>query len=186
MNQPTSRSNDSSSNGQASSTRRWRDAAQSQLDTGHWHSRVAITFTLKQAVERDGLLFWLTPEICTEEFRRFMQRLNRRVYGNANRRYGKRLRVVDVVEKDEGGRWHIHAVIELPSGMTKRQFREAINQCWLGWNARTMNVWAYQQNKIKFDADAGWERYLLKLRQKAGHEAWPDCIDWYSLYNPGC
>lgn len=70
--------------------------------------------------------------------------------------------------------------------MAKTKFRKAIEGCWVGKNVKTMNVWAHQNMKIKFEADAGWDRYLLKLRQKSGHEAWSDCIDWYSLHNPGC
>src|SRR5208282_5946263 len=65
---------------------------------------------------------------CREAFRHFMNLLNRAVYGAAFRRYGKRLRVLPVLEKGEvraralrswhggtSGRWHIHCAIELPS-----------------------------------------------------------------------
>ena len=57
-----------------------------------------------------------------------MSLLNRAVYGAAFRRYGKRVRVLPVLEKGEvharalrswergtSGRWHIHCAIELPS-----------------------------------------------------------------------
>ena len=65
---------------------------------------------------------------CGQAFRHFMNLLNKGVYGSAFRRYGKRLRVLPVLEKGEvrarslrpcergtSGRWHIHCAIELPS-----------------------------------------------------------------------
>ena len=161
-----------------------REHLQANFDTKHWRGKVLITLTLKQAAEIDKTWVYLTHEICTREFQRFIKRLNRSVYGNANRRYGKRLRVLDVVEKDKHGRWHIHAAIEPPEKMTDFQFRQAIKKCWVGWDEKTKNIWAYRETKITFGADEGAVVYLLKFRQKSGLEAWSDSIDWYSFYNP--
>ena len=161
-----------------------REQVQAFVDTKHWRAKILITLTLKQAVEIDKTWVKLTHDICTREFCRFMKRLNRYVYGNANRYYGKRLRVLDVVEKDKHGRRHIHAVIEPPEQMTDFQFRQAIKKCWVGKNEKSKNIWAYRETDIKFDADEGAVKYLLKFRQKSDLEAWSDSIDWYSYYNP--
>ena len=62
---------------------------------------------------------------CKRAFRLFINRLNQAVYGNAVRRYNKRLRVLPVLERGEvrsralrpcergnSGRWHIHCAID--------------------------------------------------------------------------
>jgi hypothetical protein len=161
-----------------------REHVQALFNTKHWRSRVALTFTLKQAVEIDKTWVKLTHDICTREFQRFMKRLNRSVYANVNRYGGKRLLVLDVIEKDKHGRWHIHAAIEPPEKMTDFQFGQTIKKCWLGWNEKTKNIWAYRETDIKFGANEGWIEYMLKAAQKSGLDSWSDCIDWYSLYNP--
>ena len=161
-----------------------REHLQAVFDTKHWRAKVLVTLTLKQAVEIDKTWVYLTHDTCTREFRQFMKRLNRYVYGNANRRYKKRLRVLPVVEKDKHERWHIHAVLEPPKQITDFQFRQAIKKCWVGKNEKSKNIWAYRETDIKFDANEGAVKYLLKFRQKSGLEAWSDSIDWYSFYNP--
>jgi len=149
------------------------------FDTHDWRSLVAVTFSVKQGIREHGYMFYGGQEIYTKAFNRFMRRLNRAVHGNAARRFDKRLRVLAVVEKSRDGRWHIHAAIEPPDYMSKRSFRRAILRYW-----STKNVWAYRENKVELDADAGWIGYCLKPRQKSGLEAWSDSIDWYSFYNP--
>jgi hypothetical protein len=72
-----------------------------------------------------------------------MNLLNRAVYGAALRRYGKRLRVLPVLEKGEvralalrtlergtSGRWHIHCAIELPSHFGAIALERLIRVCW--------------------------------------------------------
>ena len=149
------------------------------FDTQKWRSLLAVTFSVKQGVREHGYMFYGDQETYTKAFERFIRRLNRAVHGNATRRFDKRLRVLAVVEKDRDGRWHIHAAIEPPEHMSKRKFRRAILRYW-----PTKNVWAYRENKVELDADAGWIGYCLKPRQKSGLEAWSDSIDWYSFYNP--
>jgi len=153
--------------------------ARTHFDVSDWHSIVAVTLTLKQAIQQHGYVFYGREENYTKVFECFMRRLNRAVYGNAARRFERRLRVIPIIEKDEDGRWHIHAAIEAPAHMTPWQFQNEIMRCW-----PTKNLWAYKFNQIKFGADVGWVNYLLKLRQKSGLEAWSDSIDWYSFYNP--
>ena len=53
-------------------------------------------------------------------FRHFMNLLNRAVFGNAARRYGKRLRVIAVLEKGLNSPWHYHAAIEPPGHIDRR------------------------------------------------------------------
>ena len=80
---------------------------------------------------------------CRQAFRHFMSLLNRAVYGAAFRRYGKRLRVLPVLERGElharalrswergtSGRWHIHCAIELPSHFDAVALENLICHCW--------------------------------------------------------
>ena len=139
------------------------------FDTQKWRSLLAVSFSVKQGVREHGYMFYGDQETYTKAFERFIRRLNRAVHGNATRRFDKRLRVLAVVEKDRDGRWHIHAAIEPPEHMSEQQFRREILRIW-----PRKNLWAYRENKIELDADAGWINYLLKLRQKSGLEGWSE------------
>src|ERR1039457_5721191 len=80
-----------------------------------------------------------------------MSLLNRAVYGAAFRRYGKRLRVLPVLERGEfharalrswergtSGRWHIHCAIGLPSHCDAVALERLIRNCWakVEWGSR--------------------------------------------------
>src|SRR5215472_693260 len=115
--------------------------ARSRFDVGGWYSIIAVTFTVKQAIQQHGYTFYGQEETYTKAFDRFMRRLNRAVYGNSTRRFDKRLRVLAVIEKDKDGRWHIHAAIEPPAHLSKWAFRAEMLRCW-----PRKNLWAYNKN----------------------------------------
>jgi hypothetical protein len=111
---------------------------------------------------------------CREAFRHFMNLLNRAAYGAAFRRYGKRLRVLAVLEKGEvrartlrswergtSGRWHIHCAIELPSNFDAVALEHLIRDRW----AKVQ--WGHGRILVRDGANAGWISYMLKDRQKA-------------------
>jgi hypothetical protein len=126
-----------------------------------------------------------------QAFRHFMNLLNRAVYGAAFRRYGRRLRVLSVLEKGEVrasalrswergtcGRWHIHCAIELPSHLDAVALENLIRDCW------TMVDLGYGQILVRDRANAGWINYMLKDRQKSEFDGFVDCIIIESLHNP--
>jgi len=79
------------------------ESAKSNLfDTSNWGEFCAVTLTLKQGHQADGT-GWVKIDHyqCRQAFRHFMNLLNKAVYGSAFRRYGKRLRVLPVLEKGE-------------------------------------------------------------------------------------
>ena len=97
--------------------------------------------------------------------------------------YGKRLRVLPVVEKGgigrgASGRWHIHGAIELPQHMDSIAFEELVQKCWQKLD------WAHKRVLVRDGADKGWIDYMLKLRQKSDFDNLLDCIDLVSLNNP--
>jgi hypothetical protein len=149
------------------------------LDTSHWHSLCDLTLTLKQARKADnGVWIRIDQNQCRKAFAVFMHHLDRAVYGNAVRRFGKRVKVIPMLEKDEQGRWHFHAAIEQPPHIDAFRFDELIRQCWPKID------WGYDRIFARDNADRGWLDYMLKPRQKSGLEAWSDCIVWECLINP--
>jgi hypothetical protein len=157
------------------------DFSKSHLfDTSNWSSIWDLTLTLKQARKTDDGQRWIrTDEYqCRAAFRHFMRLLNRAVYGNAVRRYGKRVRILPILEKEELGRWHFHAAIEPPSHIEPNRFAQFVCECW------SKVDWGYREIMIRPNANRGWINYMLKFRQKSAFDAWSDCISWESLHNP--
>ena len=120
-----------------------------------------------------------------------MNLLNRAAYASAFRRYGKRLRVLSVLEKGEvrgralrprecagSGRWHIHCAIELPSHFDAITLENLIRECWAKVD------WGYARILVRDSANAGWISYMLKDRQKSEFDGFLDCIILESLHNP--
>jgi hypothetical protein len=120
-----------------------------------------------------------------------MNLLNRAVYGAAFRRYGKRLRVLPVLEKGEvralalrswergaSGRWHIHCAIELPSHFDAIALERLIRACW------AKVEWACDRVLVRDRANAGWISYMLKGYQKSAFDGFFDCVMLESFHNP--
>jgi hypothetical protein len=148
------------------------------FDTSHLPSICDLTLTLKQArLSDNGTWVSLDENKAKDAFRHFLRLINDAVYGKANRRFGKRLGVLPILEKDAEGRLHIHAAIELPKNCDPVWFDETIRKCW------SKVHWAYDQICLRENANRRWLDYMLKRRQKAGFEAWSDCIVWECI-NP--
>ena len=162
------------------------------FDTSSWGAFCDVTLTLKQARQPDsGGWLKIDDYRCRQAFRHFMNLLNRSVYGAAFRRYGKRLRVLPVLEKGEvraralrswdrgtSGRWHIHCAIELPSHFDGIALENLICDCW------AKVEWGYGRILVRDGANAGWINYMLKDRQKSEFDGFADCIIIESLHNP--
>jgi hypothetical protein len=72
------------------------------FDTSSWGKFCDVTLTLKQARKSDnGMWVKIDDYPCRQAFRHFTNLLNRAVFGAAFRRYGKRLRVLPVLEKGD-------------------------------------------------------------------------------------
>jgi hypothetical protein len=169
------------------------ESAKSQLfDTSSWGPFCDVTLTLKQARQCErGAWIKIDDYPCRRAFRHFLNLLNREVYGAAFRRYGKRVRVLPVLEKGEvhtialrswergaSGRWHIHCAIELPSHLDAIALEKLIRRCWAKVDL------GYGRILVRDCADAGWINYMLKDRQKSEFDGFVDCIIVESLHNP--
>ena len=162
------------------------------FDTSNWGPFCDVTLTLKQARQSEiGAWVRIDDYPCRQAFRHFMNLLNRAAYGAAFRRYGKRLRVLPVLEKGEvraralrpwergtSGRWHIHCAIELPSHLDAVALEKLIRRCWAKVGLGCSRI------LVRDCADAGWINYMLKDRQKSEFDGLLDCIIIESLHNP--
>jgi hypothetical protein len=162
------------------------------FDTSSWGEFCDVTLTLKQAWQPDRSGWVKIDDYrCRQAFRHFVNLLNRAVYGAAFRRYGKRLRVLPVLEKGEvhtsalrswergrSGRWHIHCAIELPVHLDAIALEKLIRNCWAKVEL------GYGRILVRDGANTGWINYMLKDRQKSAFDGLLDCIIIESLYNP--
>src|SRR3712207_6331792 len=95
---------------------RLRSATREMCSLSGWNNPHAVTLTMKQARRvllpsgvgglAPDTLIHLDHDRCRRNFQHFANVLNRRVYGNASWRFGKRVRVIPVIEHDEVHRWH--------------------------------------------------------------------------------
>ena len=169
------------------------ESAKSGLfNTSSWGPFCDVTLTLKQALQSEkGAWIKIDEYPCRQAFRHFMNLLNRAVYGAAFRRYGKRLRVLPVLEKGEvraralrswergtSGRWHIHCAIELPLHLRAVALEKLIRACWAKVKL------GYSRILVRDRANAGWISYMLKGSQKSEFDGFLDCIMVESLHNP--
>jgi hypothetical protein len=118
----------------------------------------------------------LRREHCEQNFRHFMNVMNRKVFGKAAQRHGLKLRVIPVIEGGNDKRWHYHTIIDCPRPAEYFEFAQLIRRSWVRTD------WGYNQIKIRFDADFGWIRYMMKSRDK--QDGLADSIDWMNFYNP--
>jgi hypothetical protein len=124
----------------------------------------AVTLTMKQRLGADRL----DKIKSTQNFKHFMNLLNRRLFGNAHRRFEKRIDVIPAFEVAGGGRQHYHIAIKNPAQQPIK-FGQQIRDCWL--NTR----WGYSEIDINYQMDNGWIDYITKTTSK-------NSIDWENFY----
>lgn len=112
---------------------RWLD---SELSSNNC-SYVFVTLTAKQSVLNvDGNLIATTRDDMDREVGKFLNRLDVAVYGNAARRFGKRLCRIDASHGGAGSfqRLHRHLIIELPEqfegDIGLNQFADLVRMAW--------------------------------------------------------
>jgi hypothetical protein len=144
-----------------------------QLDTRHWRSSAAVTLTLKQGRRvRPNSIIWtkINEQTAKSAFGHFMNLINRAVYKNAFEKYGKRLRVIPILEKTTLSRWHYHAAIEPPPHFSPEEFEKLIRDCWSRLD------WGYREIDIDFNAEQRLVNYMLKCEAHESARAKRDHI----------
>ena len=112
---------------------------------------VALTLTMKQ-IDQWGALDQIE---ASRNFGHFMNRMNQKAYGNAFRRFGKRLGVVPALERSPSGRWHYHACIQNPYD-SLTAFSAATQDSW------TKTRWGYHELDVQSQYSNAWLDYILK------------------------
>lgn len=115
-------------------------------------SHIAVTLTMKQTAQHQKLDIYL----ASKNLRDFLNRLNRSIYGNAAKRFKKKLQVLAVQEISKSQRLHYHLLIKVPERITAVDLSEAINYHWVRTN------FAYNENVVKPCYSVGWVKYMLK------------------------
>lgn len=145
----------------------------------HWHAPHAVTLTMKQGIrdpfEPASATEFLTPEKASANFRHFMNLLNRKVLGKSYERHRQGLRVIPVIEGTQSKRYHYHAVIDCPRDDIAEEFPQLIHDTWI------KTRFGYNKLQIVENCDAGWTKYISKLRDKTSIH---DSIDWINYHNP--
>ena len=143
-----------------------RRALLSSVRLDQFERPLAVTLTMKLRASGRAC----DPVTASRNFRHFMNRLNRTVFGQAAKRYGKRLRVFPVLEQNREGRLHYHAIIDRPKWIGIAEFGAFVRENWLRTD------FGYRQIDVQPVTGDGWVAYLCKRRQKP--EGLLDSIDW--------
>jgi hypothetical protein len=137
-----------------------------------WEKPLAITLTLKRALQADG--GWVTgnEHHYSGALKHALNVVNHRCFGPRWRSKGHRVKAIAVLETNASGRCHYHLAVDCPAHKTGAWFLDAMKGAWKSTD------WGH--NEMDFQvADQGWLRYMAKSRSK-GDLA--DAIDWDNLH----
>lgn len=155
----------------------YREAFRSFVDLSKFVNPHSVTLTLKQSVVvrygQSSIHSRITPDRAVRNFRHFMNRLNKRVYGHSYSRHGKRVQVIPVLEGGEHTRLHYHCVIDCPRAELSDSYSNLIGECWL------QTDYGYDQIDVQPRSDSGWVNYISKFRTKSEFD---QSIDWTNLH----
>lgn len=115
-------------------------------------THLAVTLTMKQSVNHQKLDKYL----AARNFRYFLNRLNKGIFGNAATRFGKKIEVIAVQETSYSQRLHYHLLIKIPERVSPIELSGLILQHWKSTD------FAYNENIIKPCHSSGWISYMLK------------------------
>ena len=147
--------------------RKLRQANREYLHSFQFNDPCAATLTMKQRVDSVEL----DRIICSRNFRPFSNRLNKAILGNSFTRYGNRIPIIPVLERNYSQRYHYHTAIDRPHQVSRDDFKEIVTDCW----SRTL--WGYREIDFQFEMSPGWINYIIKLATKDS-----DSIDWQNLH----
>ncbi len=126
-----------------------------------------VTLTLKQGIKNQKL----DDISCSQNLKHFLNVINQKCFGNQVKRFGKRLRVLPVLEVSRGNRLHYHLTLENPFPNNPNYFSQLIDSIW----KRTK----FGNNHIHIHENVNWEwnDYITKFNYKN------DQIDWMNYRN---
>ena len=134
-----------------------------------WLNPVAVTLTLKQVFHLVIGSTRLTTVYAAKNLRHFLNRLNRKYFGNAVSRYKKRLNAFPVLETSYDGRLHYHLLLDRPPHVPYVHFEADIRNLW------QKTDWGYKEIHLYEHPNEGWLYYMTKPSQKPDYDL---SIDW--------
>ena len=141
---------------------RIRDVVVSWFKRITWVEPYSVTLTMSRKVLRDN----------SQNFRHFMNRLNRKYLKKSFIRYGNKLKVIPVIEGDDVIEQHYHCIIDNPHKKSEEEFRELIRQSWIKTDLRRPVI------HVEPMRDEHWIDYMMKYRSK---KSISDSIDWMNV-----
>ena len=126
-----------------------------------------VTLTLKQGIKNQKL----DDISCSQNLKHFLNVLNQKVFGNKVKRFGKRLKVLPVLEISKGNRLHYHLTLENPFPNNPNRFSYLINSIW----ERTK----FGNHHVHIHENVNWEwnDYITKFNNIN------DQVDWMNYQN---
>ena len=153
------------------------------LDKDDWSDWYAVTLTMRQSLPNvDGEDVFLTQQSASRNLRHFLNRTNKRWYGNASVRHNIRCEVIPTFEKGSDGRnLHYHLFIKRPSHVPEWKFRLRLQGDWF----RT--EWGNLLVPVKGNCDTGWLEYITKDTQGNNSDpAWNfENVDYSNIWFVG-
>ena len=125
----------------------------------------AVTLTMKQRVDNKSL----DNITSSQNLRHFLNVLNKKCFGNAYKRFNKRLRVLPSLERSSDGRWHYHLALENPFPINPMKFERMIESAWFKTSYKHRHI------DIKHKVNEGWGDYITKFNHRDNE------IDWENV-----
>ena len=144
--------------------KQYRNALLTFINFPSWKNATAVTLTFKQVFHSIAGSMRLTSEYASKNVRHFLNQINRKYFGNASKRYGKRIAVFPVMETSVEGRLHYHLLIDRPVHIEPVRFEADIRRIWRSTD------WGYDQIHIDHKPNEGWIYYLTKYSQKPEYD----------------
>jgi adenine-specific DNA methylase len=126
---------------------------------------IGLTLTLKQQIQNQKL----DRISSSQNLHHFLNLLNSKCYGNGFKRYGKRLKVIPVLENSKNNRLHYHLTIQNPFPNDLTRFIYLINSCWM------KTKFGHSHTHIHENIDKGWIDYKTKFRNEKDEVDWLNC-----------
>lgn len=142
------------------------------INTHKVPNALCVTLTEKQfvnGIQLDGIR-------SDQNFRHFLNLLNRKVYKSSFTRFKRSLYILTVKEVPASGRHHRHCMLEKPQHVSLEHFKNLIHECW------TSTDFGYEHIHITEPYhEEGWYNYILKTRTKSDFLT---SIDWNNIHVP--
>ena len=126
---------------------------------------IGLTLTLKQQIQNQKL----DHISANQNLRHFLNLLNTKCFGNGFKRFGKRLKVIPILENSKNNRLHYHITIQNPFLKDLNKFLYLINSCWM------KTKFGHSHIHINKNVDQGWIDYKTKFSNDKDEVDWLNC-----------